>query len=122
MLKYNKFIISTLGLVLSGTVLADGISFNNPDGMTIKVIDENGSQIYHSPSVMEYFPWQPTTRYVTVKAVSNNGTEVFNKQFRTSVGNGPMCNYSLLLTEYNGYRHEKSDISGKLNALYKSIL
>ena len=39
MFKYNKFIISTLGFIYSGTVFADGFSFNNPDGMNIKVID-----------------------------------------------------------------------------------
>ncbi|WP_339387597.1 beta/gamma crystallin domain-containing protein [Vibrio caribbeanicus] len=113
MFKYNKFIISTLGLICSGTVIADGFSFNNPDGMNIKVIDGNGYEIYYSPNVMDYFGWRPSTDYVTIKAVNNSGTEVFSKEFRTSQRNYPMCNYTLLVTEYNGYRHEKSSISGK---------
>lgn len=93
---------------------ADGFEFNNPEGFEISVVDETGIYIYSSIATMNSVKWTPSTRYVTVTVKENHeNKQVFTKQFRTSVGNGHMCNYALLIMGYDYYRwtHYKSSFS-----------
>ena len=110
----NRLIMLGAMVSLSGAVFADGFNFNNPDGLTVDVVDENNTSLYHSMGSMDGFGWTPQTDYVTVTAKNADNSEVFRKDFRTSLhGNGPMCNYTLLLSEYEGYKHEMSSLSSR---------
>lgn len=103
------FLAITLCSFFFAAARGDTFSINNPDALRVSIRDENNRLLYWSTDVFATFETLFATHYVSVIAQdTHNHKAVFNKEFATSLVEGPVCNYALMLTAFDGHAYWKS--------------